>query len=82
MGEAIMVVTSCSVTKHILVCTYDGHFIILRVREDLSCFDVIHDVTRYREDNQYRYIRHASLREHTILFCAELGKDSNKLVVI
>ena len=62
IGEAIMVVTSCPITHNILICTYDGHFIILKLQHDLSSFTLLHDITRYRENNDYRYIRHASLQ--------------------
>ena len=77
-----MVVSSCPTTGNILACTYDGHFVILRITKDLGGFEILRDISRYREDNNYRYIRHAVLRENMIAFCSELGKDASKLVVI
>ena len=63
--------------------TFDdvAHFMWVRISEDRSHFEVVQDVTYFREDNRYRYVRHASVRGDRVVFCSELGKDSNKIVV-
>lgn len=43
---------------------------------------MLHDVVHFREKNEFRYIRHASLHKMNITFCSEQGKDENKLVVL
>ena len=40
------------------------------------------NVERHRENNHYRYIRHAVIRKNLIAFCSEIGKSESKLVVL
>ena len=55
---------------------------MLQIAKDLKSFEIINDIQHLRENNDYRYIRHAALSDNNIAFCCEIGKDSNKLVVI
>ena len=42
----------------------------------------MHDINELCERNDYRYIRHASIRGNLIAFCAELGKHKSKVVIM
>lgn len=53
---------------------------MLKLSEDMSHFLVIQDIQNFCEQDPYRYVKHAGLYDHSILFCAELGKDKNKIV--
>ena len=69
-----MVITSCPLTQNILVSTYDGkyrvlnvillgHFVIVKLSLDLAIpkFEILQDISDLRENNAYRYIRHATI---------------------
>lgn len=48
-----------------------AHFIVLRIDEELKGFIIISDIRGILENNDYRYIRHASIRNEFIVFCSE-----------
>jgi hypothetical protein len=52
----------------------------VKVEEDLSGFVKIADILEFCEKNEYRYIRHATIRENHVAFCSELGKEKSKIV--
>lgn len=55
---------------------------VLRISYDLSKFVTISDITCFRDNNEFRYIRHASIRDDLIVACCELGKELNKIIII
>lgn len=57
-----------------------AHFMWVRLSENRTKFEVVQDVTFFREDNNYRYTRHASIRGSRVVFCSEQGKENNKIV--
>lgn len=59
-----------------------GHFMTINISEDLKNYEVVNDIREFRENNLYRYIRHASIRNDMIVFCCELGENDSKLVII
>ena len=52
----------------------------VRLSDDRTKFEVVHDLTFFLENNNYRYTRHASVRGNRVVFCSELGKEKNKIV--
>ncbi len=52
----------------------------VHLSEDRTRFEIVHDITYFRENNNYRYVRHASIRGNRVVFCSELGKENNKIV--
>ena len=57
-----------------------AHFMWVRLSENRTKFEVVQDFTFFREDNNYRYTRHASIRGSRVVFCSEQGKENNKIV--
>jgi hypothetical protein len=53
---------------------------VVKLAPDLSHFLVVHDIQSFCEQDPYRYVRHASLYGEAIVFCAEIGKEMNKIV--
>jgi hypothetical protein len=69
-----MVITRCQDTDKILVATYDAHFVVLKVDEDLTKLTILRDIYQFNDCNEYRYVRHASIRGDSVIFCSEQGK--------
>jgi hypothetical protein len=52
----------------------------VRLSSDRTKFEIVHDVTFFREKDNFRYTRHASIRGSRVVFCSEQGKENNKIV--
>ena len=54
---------------------------VIKLNEDKTRFEVVRDIPDFRENNDFRYVRHCSMMGDKVVFNSELGKDKNKLVI-
>ena len=72
MNDAIMVVTQCRlIPGRLMICSYDAHIMIIKVDLAGKQFVVESDITDFCENNEYRYVRHASLHGDQFAFVSE-----------
>jgi hypothetical protein len=45
--------------------------VIVKVTSDCEKYEIVKDVVEFREKNEYRYIRHATIRGDTLAFVSE-----------
>jgi acyl-CoA hydrolase len=50
-----------------------AHFVVVKVNDLADEFEVLHDIMDHRENNLYRFVRHASISKDKIVFCPEIG---------
>jgi len=63
-----------------MICSYDAHIMVVKVDISGKKFIVEQDIQEFCENNEYRYVRHASLHGDQIAFVSEQGKNLNKIV--
>ncbi|CDW77113.1 wd40 repeat-containing protein [Stylonychia lemnae] len=73
--------------NRLILRSFSNHSVLIdqKVAEDaimvITQCPILKDITQIRENNDFRYIRHATIRENKIAFCSEHGKELSKIVL-